>query len=79
MNNLKLEKEMSEYFLYVDQSRESEQVEQELEQKGIRFIRVLREPGGRILPTLACPEGVFEGTANIKLYFLARRRGHVRA
>ncbi len=64
---------MADYYLYVDVSRESEAIERELKEKGFQFIKVHREPGGRILPSLTGPQGVFEGSANIKLYFIDRK------
>ena len=67
---------MPDYLLYVDVSKESQEIEKELTRSGIEFMRVKSEPGGRILPYLFGPEGVFEGTADIRLYFLARKFRH---
>jgi len=58
---------MINYYLYVDRSKESEQVEERLRGLGVTFVRV-RESGG-VLPRLAGPEGVFQGTADIMTYF----------
>ena len=70
---------MTEYYLFVDVSHESEVIERELMEKGLQFIKVHKEPGGRILPSLTGPQGVFEGSANIKLYFIDRNLRHARA
>ena len=67
---------MPEYTLYVDGSTECQDIEKQLEVSGLQFISIQRESGGRMVPVLIGPAGVFEGTANIKLYFLARRASH---
>jgi hypothetical protein len=70
---------MAKYTLYVDHSKESGGLEKELDDRGVSFVRVHHESGGKVLPALTGPEGVYEGTANIKLYFLDRRFVHSRA
>jgi hypothetical protein len=61
------ERVQANYYLFMDESRESKEVERRLRNLGITFIRV-PERGG-ILPRLTGPEGVFQGTANILTYF----------
>ena len=58
------------YYLFMDGSSSSKEVEKRLRDVGIDFIRV-RERGG-VLPRLTGPEGVFQGTANILSYFTNR-------
>lgn len=58
------------YYLFMDESQESKEVEKRLQNFGITFIRV-QERGG-VLPRLTGPEGVFQGTASILTYFTTR-------
>jgi len=58
------------YYLYLDESLESKEVEKRLRSLGIPFIRV-PERGG-VLPKLTGPEGVFQGTSSILTYFTTR-------
>ena len=55
------------YYLFIDESLASREVEKRLRDVGLTFIRV-QERGG-LLPRLTGPEGVFQGTANILAYF----------
>ena len=58
------------YYLFMDESLESKEVEKRLRTLGITFVRV-PERGG-VLPKLTGPEGVFQGTDSILTYFTAR-------
>ena len=58
------------YYLFMDGSSSSKEVEKRLRAVGIPFIRV-QERGG-VLPRLTGPEGVFRGTTNILSYFTTR-------
>ena len=63
---------MPEYTLYTDQSVESRQIELQLEQSGVDFMRKPYISGGGMVPVLVGPSGVFQGKANIQFYFLGR-------
>ena len=63
---------MEDYFLYVNGSKECNYIELKLKEHGVTFIRVPSEPCGSIMPALSGPAGIFEGTANIQVYFLDR-------
>ena len=58
------------YYLFMDGSSSSKEVEKRLRDLGIAFIRV-QERGG-VLPRLTGPEGVFQGTTSILSYFTTR-------
>jgi len=58
------------YYLFMDGSSSSKEVEKRLRDVGIDFIRV-QERGG-VLPRLTGPEGVFQGTTSILSYFTTR-------
>ena len=60
------------YYLFMDGSSSSKEVEKRLRDVGISFIRV-QERGG-VLPRLTGPEGVFQGTTSILSYFTIRSR-----
>lgn len=64
---------MAEYFLYVNGSKACNDIELQLKEHGVSFVRVPYETCGSVLPALTGPAGVFEGTANIQLYFLDRK------
>ena len=68
---------MPEYRLCVDESTECQEIERALEANGVDFVRCYRESGGTILPSLSGPQGVYDGSVNIKFYFLDRRTGPV--
>ena len=65
---------MTGYYLHVNESKVCRDIEIQLQQRGVNFIRIQHEPCGEVLPALVGPDGVFEGTANIQLYFLFRKR-----
>lgn len=58
------------YYLFMDGSTSSKEVEKRLRDIGIDFIRV-QERGG-VLPRLSGPEGVFQGAISILSYFTTR-------
>jgi hypothetical protein len=58
------------YYLHLDESIESKEVEKRLRSLGIALIRV--PDRGGVLPKLIGPEGVFQGTASILTYFTNR-------
>ena len=73
---------MEDCVLYVDGSSDSRRIEGEFERRGIAFLRLEHEPGGRLLPSLTCSTGIYEGVGEIELYFLrpnlVRASGEVR-
>ena len=63
---------MAEYTLYIDGSGSSEAIKDELVSQGVNFFSISAGAGGRVLPALAGPEGIFEGSTNIRTYFIER-------
>ena len=63
---------MAKYTLYIDGSGSSEVIEKELVSHGVVFFSIAEGAGGRVLPALAGPEGIFEGSTNIRTYFIER-------